>query len=59
MLTMAPVPRRGSTCLQVRNMLFRLTSLTRSQLSSVVSTGPLTSDDPDIIVRQVVKAREA
>src|SRR6266852_4290466 len=36
MLTIAPLPCRsiyGSICLQVRNMLFRLTSLTQSQLS--------------------------
>src|SRR6516162_1169118 len=52
MLTIAPLPCLsicGSTCLQVRNMLFKLTSLTRSQLSSVVSTGPPTSTIPTLL----------
>jgi hypothetical protein len=39
-------------------MLFRLTSLTRSQLSSV-STRTADFDDPDIVVQHVVKAGEA
>ena len=32
-------------------MLFRLTSLTRSQLSSLLSTAPPTLDDPDIVAQ--------
>src|SRR6266851_4352487 len=52
MLTIAPLPCRsmcGSTCLQVRNMLFKFTSLTRSQLSSLVSTGPPISTMPTLL----------
>jgi hypothetical protein len=52
MLTIAPFPCRimcGSACLQVKNMLFRLTSLTLSQLSSLVSTGPPTSTIPTLL----------
>src|SRR5215471_4700898 len=58
MLTIAPLPCRsicGSTCLQVRNMLFRLTSLTRSQLSSVVSTGPPTSTMPTLLCNTSIR----
>src|SRR6516164_3903607 len=56
MLTIAPLPclaMCGSTCLQVRNMLFKLTSLTRSQLSSVVSNRTADVDDPDIGVQHI------
>ena len=53
-LTTAPLPCRsmcGSTYLQVRNMLLRFTALTRSQLSSLVSTGPPTSTMPTLLWR--------
>ena len=43
MLTIAPRPCasiRGSTHLQVRNMLLTLTVITRSHMASLVSTGP-------------------
>jgi hypothetical protein len=56
------LPRRsmcGSTCSHVRNMLFRLTSLTRSQLSSVVSTGRPISTISTLLWQHVVKVGEA
>src|SRR5215831_14246335 len=62
MLTIAPLHCRamcGSTCLQVRNMLFRLTSLTRSQLSSVVSTGPPTSTMPTLLCSTSIRPNAA
>src|SRR6266566_6715002 len=61
MLTIAPLPCRsmcGSTCLQVRNMLFKFTSLTRSQLSSLVSTGPPTSTMPTLLCRTSIRPND-
>src|SRR5206468_3951913 len=48
----------GSTCLQVRNMLFRLTSLTRSQLSSLISAGPPTSTMPTLLCRTSIRPND-
>src|SRR6266851_2381112 len=53
-LTMLPPPcatMMGSTCLQVRKTLLRLTWKTRSQLASSVSTGPPSALIPTLLCR--------
>ncbi len=59
MLTIAPAPWAsivGSTCLQVRKTLLRLTSTCESQTSSDSSTGPPGAEPPTLLTSTSMRA---
>ena len=58
MLVITPPPCSsiaGRTAFQVRNMLLRLTAITRSHVSSSVSTGPPTTTIPTLLCRMSMR----